>query len=196
MIDRVAARLGRNLHEVPVGFKWFADGLLDGSLGFAGEESAGATFLRLDGNVWTTDKDGIASALLSAEITAVTGRNPALLYQELTRDLGNPVADRIEAPATAEQKRKLAKLSPSQVRITEIAGEPIKKVLTKAPGNGASIGGIKVIAKSGWFAARPSGTEDIYKIYAESFRGQDHLRGILNEAQIIVDAALIADAQS
>jgi phosphoglucomutase len=190
MIDRVTARLGRKLYEVPVGFKWFADGLLDGSLGFAGEESAGASFLRRDGGVWTTDKDGIVPALLSAEMTARTGRDPGILYRGLMRDFGEITADRIEAPATAEQKQKLATLSPQQVRITEMAGEPIRSVLTKAPGNGAPIGGIKVVADSGWFAARPSGTEDIYKIYAESFRGEDHLRALLREAQTIVDAAL------
>jgi phosphoglucomutase len=190
MIDRVAARLGRKLYEVPVGFKWFAEGLLDGSLGFGGEESAGASFLRRDGNVWTTDKDGIVPALLSAEMTARTGRDPGVLYRHLTRDLGEMISDRVEAPATAEQKKKLASLSPQQVRITEMAGEPIKSVLTKAPGNNAPIGGIKVISDGGWFAARPSGTEDIYKIYAESFRGDDHLRTLLREAQTIVDAAL------
>jgi phosphoglucomutase len=190
MIDRVTARLGRKLYEVPVGFKWFADGLLDGSLGFGGEESAGASFLRRDGTVWTTDKDGIAPALLSAEMTARTGRHPGVLYRDLTRDLGDMTADRVEAPATAEQKKKLANLSPQQVRITEMAGEPIQSVLTKAPGNDAPIGGIKVTAKSGWFAARPSGTEDIYKIYAESFLGADHLRTLLREAQTIVDTAL------
>jgi phosphoglucomutase len=190
MIDRVTARLGRKLYEVPVGFKWFADGLLDGSLGFGGEESAGASFLRRDGNVWTTDKDGITPALLSAEMSARTGRDPGVLYRDLTRELGDMTADRVEAPATAEQKKKLASLSPRQVRITEMAGEPIQSVLTKAPGNDAPIGGIKVTAKSGWFAARPSGTEDIYKIYAESFRGADHLRALLREAQTIVDTAL------
>jgi phosphoglucomutase len=190
MIDRVAARLGRKLYEVPVGFKWFADGLLDGSLGFGGEESAGASFLRRDGSVWTTDKDGIAPALLSAEMTARTGRDPGVLYRDLARDLGDMTADRVEAPATAEQKKKLAGLSPQQVRITEMAGEPIQSVLTKAPGNDAPIGGIKVISKGGWFAARPSGTEDIYKIYAESFHGAEHLRTLLREAQTIVDTAL------
>ena len=190
MIDRVTARLGRKLYEVPVGFKWFADGLLDGSLGFGGEESAGASFLRRDGSVWTTDKDGIAPALLSAEMTARTGRDPGVLYRDLTRDLGDMTADRVEAPATAEQKKKLAGLSPQQVRITEMAGEPIQSVLTKAPGNDAPIGGIKVISKGGWFAARPSGTEDIYKIYAESFHGAEHLRTLLREAQTIVDTAL------
>jgi phosphoglucomutase len=196
MIDRVAARLGRRLYEVPVGFKWFADGLLDGSLGFGGEESAGASFLRRDGSVWTTDKDGIAPALLSAEMTARTGRDPGMLYRELARDLGDMAADRIEAPATAEQKKRLAGLSPQQVRITEMAGEPIKSVLTKAPGNDAPIGGIKVISDGGWFAARPSGTEDIYKIYAESFRGDGHLRTLLREAQAIVDAALAAETRN
>jgi phosphoglucomutase len=190
MIDRVTARLDRKLYEVPVGFKWFADGLLDGSLGFGGEESAGASFLRRDGSVWTTDKDGIVPALLSAEMTARTGRDPGVLYRDLTRELGEMTADRVEAPATAEQKKKLASLSPQQVRITEMAGEPIQSVLTKAPGNDAPIGGIKVTAKSGWFAARPSGTEDIYKIYAESFRGDGHLRTLLREAQTIVDTAL------
>lgn len=196
MIDRVAARLSRKLYEVPVGFKWFVDGLFDGFLGFAGEESAGATFLRRDGKVWTTDKDGIVSALLSAEITARIGRDPGVLYRDLTRDLGEMVADRVEAPATAEQKRKLTNLSPQQVRITALAAEPIDSVLTRAPGNDAQIGGIKVVAKNGWFAARPSGTENIYKIYAESFRSEDHLRAIVREAQSIVDAALATEAQT
>jgi phosphoglucomutase len=190
LIDRVTARLGRTLHEVPVGFKWFVDGLCDGSVGFGGEESAGASFLRRDGTVWTTDKDGIAPALLSAEITARTGRDPGVLYRELTAELGEPTADRVEAPATPEQKQRLAKLSPQQVTITELAGEPILRVLDRAPANDAPIGGIKVIAASGWFAARPSGTENIYKIYAESFRGAEHLRTLLREAQDIVDRAL------
>jgi phosphoglucomutase len=190
MIDRVTGRLGRKLYEVPVGFKWFVDGLLDGRLSFGGEESAGASFCRIDGTVWTTDKDGIVPALLSAEMTARSGRNPTELYRDLTRDLGAPAADRVEAPATPEQKEKLAKLSPQQIQITELAGEPIDKVLDRAPGNDAPIGGIKVIAASGWFAARPSGTEDIYKIYAESFRGVDHLRIVVREAQDIVDRAL------
>jgi len=190
MIDRVTARSGRKLYEVPVGFKWFVDGLLDGSLGFAGEESAGAAFLRVDGTVWTTDKDGIVPGLLSAEMTARCGRDPSALYDDLTRDLGVPVADRVEAAASVEQKQKLSKLSPQQVRITELAGEPIEKVLDRAPGNDAPIGGIKVISASGWFAARPSGTEDIYKIYAESFRGADHLQILVREAQDIVDRAL------
>jgi phosphoglucomutase len=190
MIDRVTARLGRRLYEVPVGFKWFVDGLLEGSLGFGGEESAGASFLRIDGTAWTTDKDGIVPALLAAEMTAKSGRDPAELYRDLTRDLGAPATDRVEAPATREQKQVLAKLSPQQMKITELAGDPVDKVLDRAPGNGAPIGGIKVIAASGWFAARPSGTEDIYKIYAESFRGVDHLRILVREAQDVVDRAL------
>jgi len=192
MIDRVAVRLNRKLLEVPVGFKWFVEGLIDGSLGFGGEESAGATFLRRDGTVWTTDKDGIAAALLSAEITASTGLTPDLCYHDLTRALGESTADRVDAPANAEQKRKLAGLAPEQVHINQLGGEPIKAVLSHAPGNDAPIGGIKVVAENGWFAARPSGTEEIYKIYAESFRGEDHLRAILREAQVIVDAALAA----
>ncbi len=195
MIDLVTAKLGRKLYQVPVGFKWFVDGLLDGSLGFGGEESAGACFLRLDGSVWTTDKDGIVPALLSAEMTARMGRDPGELYVELTREFGEPVYDRVEAPATPEQKQKLAQLSPQQIRSAELAGEKIQSILTQAPGNGAPIGGLKVIAASGWFAARPSGTEDIYKIYAESFRGADHLRRILAEAEAIVGAALEAPTQ-
>ncbi|MGP8202052.1 MAG: phosphoglucomutase (alpha-D-glucose-1,6-bisphosphate-dependent) [Limisphaerales bacterium] len=190
MIDRVTAKVGRKLYEVPVGFKWFVDGLLDGSLGFVGEESAGASFVRLDGTVWTTDKDGIVPALLSAEITARMGRDPGEIYRDLTHEFGEPAYDRVEAPATPEQKQLLAKLSPKQVRITELAGEKIQTVLTTAPGNGAPIGGLKVAAENGWFAARPSGTEDIYKIYAESFRGEEHLRRIQEEAQIIVTEAL------
>jgi phosphoglucomutase len=190
VIDRVTARLARKLYEVPVGFKWYVEGLLEGSLGFGGEESAGASFSRIDGTVWTTDKDGIAPALLSAEITARTGRDPGELYRDLTHELGEPAANRVEAPASPEQKQKLAKLSPQQVRITELGGEPIERVLDRAPGNGAPIGGIKVMTASAWFAARPSGTENIYKIYAETFRGEDHLRRILGEAQEIVDAAL------
>jgi phosphoglucomutase len=190
MIDRVTAKLGRKLYEVPVGFKWFVDGLLDGSLGFVGEESAGATFSRLDGSVWTTDKDGIVPALLSAEITARTGRDPGERYAELARELGEPASDRVDAPATPAQKKRLSQLSPQQLHTTELAGEKIDSVLDRAPGNGAPIGGIKVIAASGWFAARPSGTENIYKIYGESFRGKQHLRDILQEAQAIVDAAL------
>ena len=190
MIDRVAAKLSRKLYEVPVGFKWFVDGLLDGSLGFGGEESAGASFARLDGTVWTTDKDGIVPALLAAEITARMGRDPGEIYGELTREFGEPVYDRVEAPATPDQKELLAKLSPKQVKLTELAGEKILTVLTIAPGNGAPIGGLKVIAENGWFAARPSGTENIYKIYGESFRGADHLSRILEEAQTIVSHAL------
>ena len=192
MIDRVTAKLGRKLYEVPVGFKWFVDGLLDGSLGFGGEESAGASFLRRDGSVWTTDKDGIVPALLSAEITARMDRDPGEIYHELTREFGEPVYDRVEAPATPQQKEILGRLSPQQVRSTDLAGEKVQAILTTAPGNGAPIGGLKVAAESGWFAARPSGTEDIYKIYAESFRGADHLRLILEEAQTIVSDALAA----
>jgi len=192
MIDRVTAKLGRKLYEVPVGFKWFVDGLLDGSLGFGGEESAGASFIRLDGHVWTTDKDGIVPALLSAEITARMGRDPGEIYRDLAREFGEPVYDRVEAPATPEQKQKLAQLSPQQVLSAELAGEKIQSILTKAPGNGAPIGGLKVSTESGWFAARPSGTEDIYKIYAESFRGAEHLGRILAEAHVIVGAALAA----
>jgi phosphoglucomutase len=190
MIDRVTAKLGRKLYEVPVGFKWFVEGLLDGSLAFGGEESAGASFVRMDGSVWTTDKDGIVPALLSAEITAQMGRDPGEIYSELTREFGEPAFERIEAPATPDQKKLLARLSPQQVKSTELAGEKIQTVLTHAPGNGAPIGGLKVIAESGWFAARPSGTENIYKIYAESFRGADHLNHILEEAQTIVSDAL------
>jgi phosphoglucomutase len=192
MIDRVAAKLGRKLYETPVGFKWFGDGLLDGSLGFGGEESAGASFLRLDGSVWTTDKDGIIPALLAAEMTARMDRDPGEIYRELTREFGEPVYDRVEAPATPDQKEALAKLSSEQVRSRDLAGEPIHTILSHAPGNGAPIGGIKVMAEKGWFAARPSGTENIYKIYAESFRGAEHLRRILEEAQSIVTKALEA----
>lgn len=192
MIDRVCARLGRPLYEVPVGFKWFSAGLCDGSLGFGGEESAGASFLRMGGSVWTTDKDGLVPALLAAEITARTGRDPGELYRGLAQEFGDPVADRIEAHATPAQKKMLSKLSPQQVQCTELAGEKIQSILTKAPGNDAAIGGVKVIADGGWFAARPSGTEDIYKIYAESFHGKDHLFRIVKEAQAIVDAALAA----
>ena len=190
LIDRLTARLGRKLYEVPVGFKWFAAGLQDASLGFGGEESAGATFLRRDGTVWTTDKDGMVAALLSAEITAHKGRDPGVLYAELADEFGNPVADRVEATATVQQRRQLAALTPQQIGSTTLAGETIESVLSKAPGNGAPIGGIKVIAASGWFAARPSGTEEIYKIYAESFRGLEHLQRILQEAQRIVDEAI------
>jgi len=190
MIDRVTAKLGRKLYEVPVGFKWFVDGLLDGSLGFGGEESAGASFLRMDGGVWTTDKDGIVPSLLSAEITARMGRDPGEIYRELTHEFGEPVYDRVEAQATPAQKAKLGKLSPQKVRSADLAGEKIHTILTRAPGNGASIGGLKVAAEGGWFAARPSGTEDIYKIYAESFRGAAHLRRIVEEAQTIVNEVL------
>jgi phosphoglucomutase len=192
MIDRVTAKLGRKLYEVPVGFKWFVDGLLDGSLCFGGEESAGASFARLDGTVWTTDKDGIVPALLAAEITARMGRDPGEIYRDLTREFGEPAYDRVEAAVTPEQKRLLAKLSPEEVKLTELAGEKIETVLTNAPGNTEPIGGLKVVAESGWFAARPSGTEDIYKIYAESFRGADHLQRIIEEAQTIVNDALAA----
>jgi phosphoglucomutase len=192
MIDRVTAKLGRKLYEVPVGFKWFVDGLLDGSLAFGGEESAGASFVRLDGSVWTTDKDGIVPALLAAEITARMGRDPGEVYRDLTREFGEPVYDLVEAPATPEQKEILERLSPQQVRSTDLAGEKIQAILTTAPGNSAPIGGLKVSTESGWFAARPSGTEDIYKIYAESFQGADHLRRIVEEAQVIVNNALAA----
>jgi phosphoglucomutase len=190
MIDRVAARLERRLYEVPVGFKWFVAGLVSGELGFGGEESAGASFLRMDGAPWSTDKDGIIPCLLAAEITARNGHDPGDAYRALTRDLGEPFSDRLEARATPEQKKKLARLDGSQVRIAELAGDPIDRVITRAPGNDAPIGGVKVVSKNGWFAARPSGTEDIYKIYAESFRDEEHLRTLLHEAQAIVDAAL------
>ena len=190
MIDRVTKKLGQKLYEVPVGFKWFVDGLLDGSLGFGGEESAGASFARLDGTVWTTDKDGIILALLSAEITAKLGRNPGEIYQDLVHEFGDPAYNRVEAPATPAQKKILKNLSPESVHSKKLAGEDISAILTKAPGNGAPIGGVKVIAENGWFAARPSGTEDIYKIYGESFLGAEHLERILKEAQTIVNEAL------
>jgi len=190
LIDRVAKRLGRKLYEVPVGFKWFAEGLFDGSLGFGGEESAGASLLRLDGSVWTTDKDGLVPALLSAEITARTGKDPGERYRALAEELGEPFADRVDAPANAMQKAKLGKLTAKQVQSTTLAGEKIDSIIDRAPGNNAAIGGIKVSAATGWFAARPSGTEDIYKIYAESFKDKDHLQSILAEAQKIVDGAL------
>jgi phosphoglucomutase len=190
MINRVSTRLQRPLYEVPVGFKWFVEGLLAGRLGFGGEESAGSSFLRRDGTVWTTDKDGIIPCLLSAEITARVGKDPGEIYRELTRDLGDPVYERIDAPATPEQKAALERLSPADIHDTEVAGEQIEQILTSAPGDGSPIGGIKVIAENGWFAARPSGTEEIYKIYAESFLGQDHLRHIEEEAQTIVSEAL------
>jgi len=196
MIDRVSTRLGRGLYEVPVGFKWFVDGLLAGRLGFGGEESAGSSFLRRDGSVWTTDKDGIIPCLLAAEITARVGKDPGEIYRELTRELGDPVYERIDAPATLEQKAALERLSPSDVHVAEVAGQPIQQILTNAPGDGNPIGGIKVIAKDGWFAARPSGTEEIYKIYAESFLGQDHLRKIEEEAQTIVSQALVGSTQA
>ena len=191
-IDRVSAKLGRRLHEVPVGFKWFVPGLGDGSLGFGGEESAGASFLRRDGTVWTTDKDGIVPALLAAEITAREGRDPGEIYGDLTREFGDPAYDRVEAPATAAQRKLLAALSPDQVRCPDLAGEKVQSIINVAPGNHAPIGGVKVTAATGWFAARPSGTEDIYKIYAESFRGKDQLKRIVEEAQTVVDAALAA----
>jgi phosphoglucomutase len=190
MIDRVGKRLKRAVYEVPVGFKWFVDGLVDGKLGFGGEESAGASFSRIDGQVWTTDKDGIVPALLSAEITARTGKDPGEHYRALTAELGTSFADRIDAPATPAQKAKLGKLDGKQIRTTQLAGEPIDAILTTAPGNNAAIGGVKVTSRSGWFAARPSGTEDIYKIYAESFQDDAHLRRLIAEAQAIVDAAL------
>ena len=190
IINRISEKLGRRLYEVPVGFKWFVDGLFDGSLGFVGEESAGAAFLRTDGTVWTTDKDGIAPALLSAEITARTGRDPGDAYRELTRELGEPLFARVDAPATPEQKKMLAQLSPAQVTSKELAGDPIQSILTRAPGNDAAIGGLKVITQNGWFAARPSGTEDVYKIYAESFRGAEHLGRIQEQAREIVAAAM------
>ncbi|WP_326665626.1 phosphoglucomutase (alpha-D-glucose-1,6-bisphosphate-dependent) [Streptomyces sp. NBC_00385] len=192
MIDRVAAGLGRQLVEVPVGFKWFVDGLADGSLGFGGEESAGASFLRRDGSVWTTDKDGILLALLASEILAVTGDSPSRHYQALTARFGEPAYARIDAPADRDQKAVLARLSPEQVSADTLAGEPVTAVLTSAPGNGAAIGGIKVTTENAWFAARPSGTEDVYKIYAESFRGAEHLARVQEEAKAVVSAALEA----
>ena len=192
LIDRVAAKQQRKLVEVPVGFKWFVSGLLDGSLGFGGEESAGASFLRRDGSVWTTDKDGIIMDLLAAEMMAKTGRDPGELYRELTKEFGEPVYERIDAAATLAQKTILSKLSPEQVPIVELAGDTIVAKLTTAPGNGASIGGLKVITEQGWFAARPSGTEDVYKLYAESFRGKDHLKRIQEEAQALIGKALAA----
>jgi phosphoglucomutase len=192
MIDRVAAKLGRRLVEVPVGFKWFVDGLIDGSLGFGGEESAGASFLRRDGRAWSTDKDGLILGLLAAEITAVTGRDPGELYTALTERYGAPAYERIDAPASPEQKSVLSRLTPEQVRASELAGEPILSRLTAAPGNGASIGGLKVVTENGWFAARPSGTENVYKLYAECFMGTEHLRRIQDEARQIISAAFAA----
>jgi phosphoglucomutase len=190
MLDRVAAGLNRRLYEVPVGFKWFVDGLLDGSLAFGGEESAGASFVRRDGRAWSTDKDGITAALLAAEITARTGRDPGEIYGELTRRFGEPLYRRIDAPATTEQKTALARLTPEKLQLTHLAGERIQAALTQAPGNGAPIGGLKVVAENGWFAARPSGTENIYKIYAESFRGPDHLDRILADARSMVTRSI------
>jgi phosphoglucomutase len=196
MIDRVAAKLGRRLYEVPVGFKWFVDGLLDGSLGFGGEESAGASFLRTDGSVWTTDKDGMIPSLLAAEITARMERDPGEIYGDLAREFGEPAFERVDAPATRAEKSLLSKLTPAQVQSKKLAGEKIQNILTQAPGNGAPIGGLKVITEHGWFAARPSGTEDIYKIYAESFRGLGHLRRILEEAQAIVSDTLAVEQET
>jgi phosphoglucomutase len=190
MIDMVTADLGRRLVEVPVGFKWFVAGLLDGSLGFGGEESAGASLLRRDGGAWSTDKDGIALCLLAAELTATTGADPGERYQELTGRFGAPAYRRIDAPATPEQKAALKKLSAEDVDAGELAGEPITRVLTTAPGNDAPIGGLKVATGHGWFAARPSGTEDVYKVYAESFLGEEHLERIIEEAQALVSATL------
>lgn len=190
MIDRVATKLNRKLLEVPVGFKWFAPGLFDGSLGFGGEESAGASFLRRNGKVWSTDKDGLIPCLLAAEIKATTEKDPGELYQQLTQEFGKPSETRIDAPANSAQKKALSQLSADQITSTQLAGEKITAILTKAPGNNASIGGIKVTTENGWFAARPSGTEDIYKIYAESFKGEEHLQALLAEAQVIVDKAV------
>ena len=190
MIDRVVASLGRRLLEVPVGFKWFVPGLLDGSVVFGGEESAGASFLRIDGTPWSTDKDGIILALLASEMLAVTGESPSQRYAKLTERFGAPAYARIDAAATREQKAALAKLSPQQVTATSLAGEPIVAALTSAPGNGAAIGGLKVVTENAWFAARPSGTEDVYKIYAESFRGAEHLARVQEEAKQVVSAAL------
>jgi phosphoglucomutase len=192
IIDRVAASIGRKVVEVPVGFKWFVDGLFDGSLGFGGEESAGASFLRLDGGVWSTDKDGLIMGLLAAELTARTGKDPGEHFREIASQFGMPFYTRSDEPATPAQKNVLKKLSPEQVAEKELAGEPITAKLTKAPGNGAAIGGLKVVAQNGWFAARPSGTEDVYKIYAESFKGEAHLQQIMSEARAIVRRALSA----
>ena len=196
MIDRVTAKLGRKLYEVPVGFKYFVAGLASGDLGFGGEESAGAAFLRRDGSVWTTDKDGIIAALLSAEITAKMKKDPGEIYQQFTKEFGDPLYDRTEAPANTQQKAKLEKLSKESIRVPDLAGEKILTVLTNAPGDGNAIGGVKVVAENGWFAARPSGTEDIYKIYAESFSGKEHLQKIESEAQTIVDQALATAASA
>jgi phosphoglucomutase len=190
LIDRAAARLGRRVVEVPVGFKWFVPGLLDGSLGFGGEESAGASFLRRDGTVWTTDKDGIVMDLLAAELTARTGRDPSTMYADLTRELGAPVYERVDAPATRAQQAALLKLSPQDIQATHLAGDPIEALLITAPGNGQSIGGLKVVTAHGWFAARPSGTEPVYKLYAESFRGREHLDRIQEEAKALIARTL------
>ena len=190
MIDRVTAKINRRLYEVPVGFKFFVDGLLDGSLGFGGEESAGASFLRRDGSVWTTDKDGLIMALLAAEMLARTGKDPGEIYRGLTERFGAPVYERVDAPATPEQKAVLARLSPEQVTAKELAGDQIEAMLTKAPGNGAPIGGLKVVTRRGWFAARPSGTENVYKLYGESFAGEEHLRRIQQEARELISRAL------
>jgi phosphoglucomutase len=190
MLDRVVASLGRRLLEVPVGFKWFVDGLLDGSVGFGGEESAGASFLRRDRSVWTTDKDGLIACLLAAEMTARSGRDPGETYGELTGRFGAPAYRRIDAPASPEQKAVLARLSAAQVAATQLAGEPITATLTTAPGNGAPIGGLKVVTEHAWFAARPSGTENVYKVYAESFLGEEHLARVIEEAQAVVAEAL------
>ena len=192
MIDRVAAHLGRRLWEVPVGFKWFVQGLVDGSVGFGGEESAGASFLRMDGTAWTTDKDGILLALLASEILAVTGKTPSQLYAELVEQFGDPAYERVDAAASKEQKARLGKLSGAAITATELAGDPITAKLSEAPGNGAAVGGVKVMTEFAWFAARPSGTEDVYKIYAESFKGPEHLKLVQAEAKTIVDAALNA----
>ncbi|HEY7971557.1 MAG TPA: alpha-D-glucose phosphate-specific phosphoglucomutase, partial [Xanthobacteraceae bacterium] len=190
MIDRVAEDVGRQLVEVPVGFKWFVGGLLDGTVAFGGEESAGASFLQLDGSVWTTDKDGIVPALLSAEITARAGRDPGAVYAALAGELGRPFSDRVQAAANSSQKQKLANLSADEIKLDTLAGDKVEKVVDKAPANQAPIGGVKVVSDHGWFAARPSGTEDIYKIYAESFRDEQHLQSILAEAQHVVDKAI------
>jgi phosphoglucomutase len=190
IIDRVVKEMGRSLAEVPVGFKWFVAGLLDGSLGFGGEESAGASFLRFDGSAWTTDKDGLILALLAAEITARTGKDPGEHYGEITANHGDPIYRRIDQPATPAEKARLKKLSPAEVKSSSLAGDPITAILTKAPANGAAIGGLKVVSHNAWFAARPSGTENIYKIYAESFKGQAHLDRVIEEARAMVTVAL------
>jgi phosphoglucomutase len=189
MIDRVAKRLGRRLYEVPVGFKWYVSGLLDGSLGFGGEESAGASFLRRDGSVWTTDKDGLIAGLLAAEMTARSGVDPGTSYERITRSLGAPFYERIDAPATADQRSRLKTLSADEVGVAELAGEKVIATYTRAPGNNASIGGIKIVTQNGWFALRPSGTEDVYKIYAESFQSEDHLHAIQAAAQDVAKEA-------